>query len=424
MTGKSVVVKVTTAATLMLAVACCVRTAEAVDWVQEARLGESFWNWPMVAIDEDTVLMSMLGSSAVAQADVYTRGASGWALQQGLSFGPFDHVDSTHSVAVSGDTAVIGGRFVNSGDNMMASRAYFFERSGDTWTESAHFTLAEVPAFPGYSPVIDVAVSGSNAIAGVAGSATLFHRTASGWTQGASLTISDPVLKDTFGNAVAISGDTAVVGARGTDGGGSDVGGAFVFADSGAGWTQVAELAPQDASMQKYFGCDVGISGATAIVGADWDDDNGLSHGAAYLFGGPTWSQIAEIRPSDPSDNDAVDYTTFAECVAISGATAVASLRANFITGYYWPPDEVWVMEDNGSAWTPAAVIEAPSWCLSDSFAWSLDVSDRRIATMGNYWIGMGQFEGVYIFTPVPEPSTVTLVAVGLGMLGYLRRRR
>ena len=74
---------------------------------------------------------------------------------------------------------------------------------------------------------------------------------------------------DQFGVSVAISGDTAVVGAhRNNFGGNTDQGSAYVFVRRGATWTQQQRLTAADGTASDYFGISVAISGDTAVVGA------------------------------------------------------------------------------------------------------------------------------------------------------------
>ncbi len=134
----------------------------------------------------------------------------------------------------------------------------------------------------GYS----VAISGNTAIVGAhgnddvgleSGSAYLFDITTG--NQLAKLTASDAAARDWFGRSVAISDNTAIVGAYG-DGGGS----AYLF-DITTG-NQLAKLTASDAATDDLFGYSVAISGNTAIVGACFDDDAGDWSGSAYLFEG------------------------------------------------------------------------------------------------------------------------------------------
>jgi hypothetical protein len=88
------------------------------------------------------------------------------------------------------------------------------------------------------------------------------------WTQQAKLTASDAAGGDFFGRSVAVSGDTAVVGANGDDDAGSSSGSAYVFVRSGTVWTQQAKLTASDAATSDQFGVSLAVSGDTAVIGA------------------------------------------------------------------------------------------------------------------------------------------------------------
>ena len=94
----------------------------------------------------------------------------------------------------------------------------------------------------------------------------MFTKTAAGWKQAAELKGSDTVAGDYFGGSVAISGTTAVVGAAGHA---TYAGRAYVFTKTAAGWKQAAELKGSDTVAGDYFGDSVAISGTTAVVGAE-----------------------------------------------------------------------------------------------------------------------------------------------------------
>ena len=96
------------------------------------------------------------------------------------------------------------------------------------------------------------------------------------------LLANDGAAFDNFGFSVAISGSTAIVGADYDDDNGPDSGSAYLF-DTATG-EQIAKLLPDDGAGGDNFGRSVAISSATAIVGAPWDDDNGDNSGSAYLF--------------------------------------------------------------------------------------------------------------------------------------------
>ena len=89
------------------------------------------------------------------------------------------------------------------------------------------------------------------------------------------------------GFSVAISGDTALVGAREDDDVGLAEGSAYVFVEPGGGWsgvlTEDAKLTASDAAAEDEFGFFVAISGGTALMGAPFHD---------------TWTTNEQNRPS------------------------------------------------------------------------------------------------------------------------------
>ena len=151
-----------------------------------------------------------------------------------------------------------------------------------------------------------VAISGNTALVGAdgdnvsgvgTGAAYVFTRSGSTWTQQAKLTADFPSQLDRFGRSVAISGDTVLVGAYGDDDGGSSSGSAFVFTRSGSTWTTQGKLTASDAATDDRFGYSVAISGNSALVGSILNDDNAANTGSAYVFtrSGTTWTEQVKV---------------------------------------------------------------------------------------------------------------------------------
>jgi hypothetical protein len=179
-------------------------------------------------------------------------------------------------------------------------------------------------AFPGSRTFgWSVAVDGDIALLGAPGnlfngndlgSAVLFDLTTG--TRLRKLTPTDVQPGDCFGQAVAISGGRALVAAPRRDHAGAYSGSAFVF-DIRTG-QQLATLTPDDAAKGDKFGTSVAISGNTAIVGAPGDDGDqpGYDDGSAYLFDTTTGQQVAKLTIADTGG--------LGLSVAISGNTALA----------------------------------------------------------------------------------------------------
>jgi hypothetical protein len=104
------------------------------------------------------------------------------------------------------------------------------------------------------------------------------------WTEQAKLTATDATLRDYFGHSVSLSEDTALVGAYLDDDAGHGSGSAYVFVRSGTTWREQAKLTATDAAEGDEFGRSVALSGDTAVLGAWRDDDAGDSSGSAYVY--------------------------------------------------------------------------------------------------------------------------------------------
>ncbi|MCA9256894.1 MAG: hypothetical protein KDA33_14695, partial [Phycisphaerales bacterium] len=95
---------------------------------------------------------------------------------------------------------------------------------------------------------------------------------------------SDVTRYDSYGNCVAIEGDTFVAGAPGDDDGGYGSGSVYVFEREGTDWTQVDKLTASDRAEGDRFGYAIATAGGVMIVGAWSDDGAAVDSGAAYIF--------------------------------------------------------------------------------------------------------------------------------------------
>ncbi len=130
------------------------------------------------------------------------------------------------------------------------------------------------------------------------GSVYVFTRSGTGWIQEATLTANDSAANDNFGNSVAIFGDTALVGAYLDDDVGSDSGSVYVFTRSGTNWSQQDKLTAGDGMNGDKFGKSLAFDGHTALVGAFLDDGTDQADsGSAYVFtrSGSSWIQQAKL---------------------------------------------------------------------------------------------------------------------------------
>ena len=145
------------------------------------------------------------------------------------------------------------------------------------------------------------------------------------WGEGIKLVASNAQLDDRLGFSVAVSGETAVVGAAGEESAGKFSGAAYVFQRDEGGadnWGEVTKLTASNAGNGHLFGWSVSVSGDNAIVGAIGEDTWGSFAGAAYGFqqdagGTDNWGQVKKLVGYDTQafDNFGFSASVSAEVV-------------------------------------------------------------------------------------------------------------
>ena len=316
---------------------------------ENARFG---WD---LAIDGDTVAVGapgayVPGGPRTGIAYVFTRAGTAWgedqrvAPPQGTADDQFgDHLD------LDGDTLVVGtpGRDLGGAGDVGA--AYVFRRTGGVWTEEQMLVAPDGVETDAFGSA--VAVSGDTVVVGAwnhdsptgidAGSAYVYVRSGASWTLQQQLTASDGTATDAFGVSVAVLGDTILIGAHGDDLGG---GSAYVFRRTGTTWAQTQKLMSDNTSWDGFFGYSVDLSGDSAIVGAPEDQSGGLFNGAAYVFreAGGTWMLQQKLLPSDPGP-----FLAFGRSVALEGDRAVVGTGADTVG--------VYTFSRSGTVWTEGA---------------------------------------------------------------------
>ena len=196
-----------------------------------------------------------------------------------------------------------------------------------------------------------VGANGEDAGGGNAGAVYIFQRdqgSADNWGEVKKLTASDAQTNDFFGWSVSISNDTVVVGANGEDAGGSDAGAAYVFEQDEGGannWGQVKKLTASDAQCCDRFGISVAISGETAVVGANVEDAGGSTNaGAAYVFrrdegGAGNWGETKKLTASDAQAFDRFGNSVVSGEIAVVGASREDEKASDAGAAYVFGPE-------------------------------------------------------------------------------------
>ena len=192
------------------------------------------------------------------------------------------------TVAMDGDTIAVGAL----GGDELGGTVYIFERStgeSDDWEQAVKLIPSDRARNDQFGASIgmdgDIFVAGAPGGSLFRGAAYVFKRRAGEadtWGQVAKLIAVDGVLFDQFGSAVAIDGNTIVVGARVDD---FLRGSAYIFERNSGGadnWGPAAKLTARDGSANDQFGVSVAVDGNTIVAGAAEDDE---LRGSAYVFG-------------------------------------------------------------------------------------------------------------------------------------------
>jgi hypothetical protein len=208
-----------------------------------------------------------------------------------------------NAVALHGDTLLVGASKANA-----LGVAYVFGRDpSGRWTQKERLGApASVSRNFGQAVALygDTAVVGSEGSDGSPGMAHVFsHDEAGRWELRQTLMADDAGANDKFGTAISLSGNTLLIGAKGSDTKGIGSGAAYVFQKlEDSRWVQQAQLSPDDGKANSFFGSAVGLTHNLAVIGADGDDQAGPESGAAYVMtldDDANWIEIGKLLPSE-----------------------------------------------------------------------------------------------------------------------------
>ncbi len=302
-------------------------------------------------------------------AYVFVRNGTTWTQQAYIKASDATAGDQFgFSTAINGDALVVGApwRLGQTG------AAYVFHRSGTTWFEDKILTVAIADSGDQFGRAVSIsgdwiaigAETEDSAATGIngdqadntavsSGAAYVYQRSGFDWSLKAYLKSSNSQAGDGFGNALAIDGNTLVVGAIGEDGGASTVdgnqadesvsgaGAAYVFVRDGTLWSQQAYLKPPNPDADDIFGQSLDLSGGVIVVGTNKEDSNATGidgnaidnsaaeSGATYVFtrSGTTWVLQSYLKTSNSEADDG--FGTF--YLAINGY--VATDAGTVVTG-------------------------------------------------------------------------------------------
>lgn len=329
------------------AVYVLVRTG--VTWTSQAKLvapdmasGDVFGI--SVALANDTLAIGARGDDNAAGTSagavyVFVRSGSSWALQAKLIAADAHSQDNFgQSVALRNDTLLVGAPYADMPPVGALGSAYLFGRTGSLWTQQFKFIPSDAATTPPVRFGHSVSLSGNRVVVGApgdtfggtatnAGSAYVFSGSAFSWAEEAKLVGSTISVRDEFGTSVALDFETALVGTEGD-------GASYVFWRSGNTWIEQARLDHGSMPGGIQFGSSVALQGDTAVVG--WPlagpPPCAKACGAVFTFerSGTTWTNVDAFQSSDVANS-----SRFGRVVSLSGDTlAVSAEQTNVVYVY------------------------------------------------------------------------------------------
>jgi uncharacterized protein (TIGR03437 family) len=331
-----------------------------------------------VNIDGEMLVVGALGDDGVkGSAYVYRRnqgGADNWGELKKLT-APDGIAEDRFgfSVAIHRDTLIVGAE----GGDSFNGLGYVFASQCDQWIEQRKVIASDGVANDNFGQ--SVAMSGDTFVVGAPrddsfkGSAYIYKRNKNGldlWGEVKKLTAPDGVANDRFGSSVSVSVDEIVVGAFGNE---SARGAAYVFERNRGGldnWGLAKKVTASDGGASDFFGNAVGISGDTIAVGAHRDNSG---RGSVYVFernkgGADFWGEVRKITASDGASADNLGIS-----IAISADTIVAGASGDDMSR-----GAAYIFERNKNGadfWGEVRKLTASDGLADDFFGYSVTIS-------------------------------------------------
>lgn len=347
-----------------------------------------------VSIDGDYAIVGAFydrinGNNDQGSAYIFMRQGNSWVQQAKIvaaDGGVGDLFGS--SVGISGDYVVIGAKFDDIGGNVDQGAVYVFLRSGNNWIQ--HAKLVANDGASGDQFGSRVKIRGNDIVVGAVsddigananqGSAYVFVRNGTTWTQQAKLVASDGAANDLFGN-VSINGNYVVVGAPGDDiGANFDQGSAYVFFRTGTSWAQQIKHVAFDGQSGDDFGSSIDFSGQYLLVGARGDDiGSNTNQGSVYIFRLDPTEWVSGDKIIAPSG---ISNMVFGIDLAISNGFAIVGASNDQVNGTASGSAFLYALTNNG--WEYRSKVIPSDAGLSDSFGFSVGI-DSNHAIIGAF---------------------------------------
>lgn len=289
------------------------------------------------------------------------------------------------AVAAEGHVVLVGAPSVDlEGPAKDAGAAYVFRHAKQQGDEPVRLIAPDAKAGDGFGG--NVKLWGNTALVGAIGSdreqgedfgaVYAFTQRGDNWAFQQKLSVTPGSPGDAFGWGMAIAENLAVIGAPRDDQQGKDAGAAYVFERTEGVWKQKAKLMASDSTPGDLFGLSVAISGDTVLIGADLHPANGEKSGTAYVFvrRDGNWQQQAKLLADDGQPVD-----IFGVRLALEGDTAVISARRDDDPKLGVDAGAVYVFQREGAQWRQQQKLQAPDGKADDRFGRHVAINNGQI---------------------------------------------
>jgi len=313
------------------------------------------------------------------------------------------------SIAVGRNMALVGAPNTTIGENPGQGAVYVFRRTDGQWVQSDKLTADDGGEGDAFG--ISVAMSGQTAIIGAPntetfrGAAYVFRFADGTWTQTQKLVASDGTEFNQFGWSVALRGTTALIGSTSaTFDGNSSQGAVYAFDAAGDSWIESQKFSSAQGASGDAFGWSVALDGATALIGTGFVTVRGNEfQGAAYVFvrSGNLWVQRQRLT-ADNGD----EFDFFGSAVALEDGVALIGAESAATDGNpFSNQGAVYRFARSDGTWTQTQILAASDGESSDAFGHSVTLQNGKalIGATGVTVGGVSTAGAAYVFRPAGD---------------------
>jgi len=271
---------------------------------------------PAISGDGNTFI-----GSAGGNVNIYTKSGNAWSLLQTLSNPPYVNFGTGTTINQSGNTLVSFDGNTSLADNGLIT----YIKSGSTYTETQRITLPG-PNTPeqlyisgdGNYIIVGCPTDYSTITDGYA---DIYVRSGNSFSYETRLSASDVGPRNRLGDSVSLNydGSIALIGAPyGGPSAPAHIGTAYVFVRTGSTWTEHQKIISPTSTANDSFGISSFVSSdsSAAVIGAIFNDTGGLNRGAAFIY-----INIGNGFYNTQQFNGAANSDFFGQGVAISNQT-------------------------------------------------------------------------------------------------------